>query len=80
MMTARSSWFAIIRSNHLRRIAARCLAVVRFQLSNAREAASIARRVSATPIFGTVPMTSFEAGSRTSMVARPSASTQAPST
>ena len=30
-------------------------------------------------IVGTVPMTSFEAGSRTSMVARASASTQAPS-
>jgi hypothetical protein len=55
------------------------LAVVLLQLLNARSAASIARRVSVTPIFGTVPITSPLAGSSTLIVARSSASTQAPS-
>jgi hypothetical protein len=61
-------------------LAARSLAVVLRQLSKACPAASIARRVSAAPRPGTVPMTSPEAGSSTRIVAPLSASIQAPST
>src|SRR5262249_29474338 len=64
---ARSSWFAIIRSNQRRRTAARSLAVLRRHAGNARAAASMARRVSSRPSFGTTPSVSPVAGLSTSI-------------
>ncbi len=54
--------FAIISSNHLRRMLARSLAIFARQAGSAAAAASIARRVSAAPIFGIVPITAPFAG------------------
>ena len=56
MSVARSSWFAISSSYQRRSIAARSLAVRAAQAGQRRRAASMARRVSAAPITGTVPM------------------------
>ena len=67
-------------SNHLRRMAARSLAVFARQAGRARSAASIARRVSATPTLGTVPIISPLAGSVTLIVLPSSAPIHAPST
>src|SRR5882724_12060574 len=74
-MTARSSWFSIIRLNHFRRTLARSLAVFLRQAGQAALAASIARRVSAVPMFGIVPRISPVAGLVTSIVFPESAST-----
>ena len=49
---ARSSWLAIIRSNHLRRICARSLPVRAAQSFCATSAAAMARAVSARVMFG----------------------------
>jgi hypothetical protein len=63
---ARSSACARIRSYHLRSTAARSLAVFARQPGNARPAASIARRVSATPMSATctrvAPVAGFVTG------------------
>ncbi|MNG25925.1 hypothetical protein D3C84_1108440 [compost metagenome] len=76
---ARSSRLASIRSNHLRSLLARSLAVRARQAGSALSAASMARRVSLAPIFGTLPMISPVAGLLTLRVWPLSASTQAPS-
>ena len=52
-MSARSSALATIRSNHLRRIFERSLAVSARQAGSAALAASMARFVSAAPMLGT---------------------------
>src|SRR5580700_12076155 len=78
MSVARSSWLAISSSYQRRRIAARSLAVSAAQAGKARAAASMARRVSATPMFGTVPRLSPLAGLTTASVAPSLASTQLP--
>ncbi len=57
----------------------RSLAVLARQAGKAALAASIARRVSATPILGTVPSWAPSAGLITAMVDLSSASSQAPS-
>jgi hypothetical protein len=57
---------------------ARSFAVLRAHAGIASRAASIARRVSAVPIFGTVPILSPVAGLRTSMVAPLSALRHSP--
>ena len=79
-MIARSSWFAIISSAHLRRIVLRSFAVFDRHAGHAALAASIARRVSAAPMLGTVPSSSPVAGLVTASVLPPSASTHWPST
>ena len=79
MSCARSSWFAIIRSNHLRRITARSFAVFARHAGHARSAASTARFASAPPMRGTVPSTAPVAGLCTAMVFRSPASAQPPS-
>jgi hypothetical protein len=78
--TARSSTLASIRSCQRRRIVERSLAVFAAQAGKAAAAASMARRVSAAPRLGTVPITSPVAGFVTSTVPRASASIHAPST
>lgn len=75
---ARSSAFSIIRSCHLRRITARCFAVVARHAGQAALAVSIARRVSAVPMRGTVAMVSPVAGFFTSKVAPSSAPCHSP--
>ena len=75
---ARSSWFAIISSNHLRRIAERSFAVFARHAGNAAFARSIARLVSAAPMFGTVPTTAPLAGLSTLIVPPPSAAIHSP--
>ena len=80
MMMARSSWFAIIRSYHLRRTWARSLAVLARQAGKARFAASMAARVSAAENAGTVPITLPSAGFTTSVVRPDLASSHLPST
>ena len=77
--TARSSAFAIIESARVRRIFARSFAVMARQAGSAAFAASIARRVSATPILGTVPITLPVAGLVTSIVSFEPAPTHWPS-
>src|SRR5690606_3268406 len=62
----------------LRRSFARSLAEVFFQEWNAASAASMARRVSARPHFGTVPIVCPLAGLTTSIVSPESAWTQEP--
>jgi hypothetical protein len=76
---ARSSWFASIRSNQRRRIAARSLAGRRRHAGNARAAASIAVRVSARPGLGTRPRISPVAGLSTAIAPCADGATQAPS-
>src|SRR6266581_4453033 len=76
---ARSSWLASIRSYQRRRIRARSPAVRARQAGRAAAAAAMARRVSAAPIFGTMPTSLPSAGSNTPRVSPSSASTQAPS-
>ena len=73
MMTARSSTFASMRSNQRRMIFARSPAVFFDHAGMAACAASMARRVSAAPITGTVPSTSPLAGLRISVVSPESA-------
>lgn len=68
-ISARSSACASISSYHWRRIAARSFAVRLRQAGQAALAASIARRVSAAPASGAVPISSPVAGLRTSNVA-----------
>ena len=68
MISARSSWFAIIRSNHLRRIAARSLPVIAAQGACASRAASTARRVSSAEREGTAAIFSPVAGLVTAIV------------
>ena len=75
---ARSSWFAIIRSYHLRRIAARSLAVLARHAGKARLAASMAARVSVAENAGMVPITCPSAGFTTSVVRPDFASSQLP--
>ena len=65
-------------SNQLRKILARSLAVLARQAGKAFCAASIALRVSATPILGTVPISAPVAGLFTEMVDLLSASTHWP--
>ncbi len=74
MIIARSSALASIRSFHLRRTALRSLPVLARQAGQALSAAAIARRVSAAPIFGTVPIFSPVAGLVTGQVSALSAS------
>jgi hypothetical protein len=57
MIWARSSWFSIIRVNHLRKMMARSLAVFLAQSFWARSAASMACLVSARPMKGMEPIT-----------------------
>ena len=80
MISARSSAFSRIRSCQRRSTAARSLAVFLRQAGQAALAASMARRVSAAPIRGTVPICSPVAGLLTLIVWPPSASAQAPFT
>ena len=65
-------------SNQLRKILARSLAVLARQAGKALLAASIALRVSATPILGTIPSNAPVAGLFTEMVDLLSASTHWP--
>ena len=53
MRLARSSALAMMRSNHLRKIAARAFALILLHAGSAALAASIARWVSAAPMSGT---------------------------
>src|SRR5689334_21909468 len=78
MRVARSSWFAISSSYQRLRTTARSLAVSAAHAGKARAAASVARRVSATPRLGTVPRVSPSAGLRTACVAPLAASTHSP--
>src|SRR6186997_541598 len=78
-MAARSSALATMRSNHLRRIAERSLAIMARQAGSAACAAAMARRVSAAPQSGTVPISCASAGLSTLIRARLSASTHCPS-
>src|SRR5678816_850837 len=78
MMTARSSTLASMRSNQRRMIFARSAAVFFAHVGKAACAASIARRVSAPPMCGTLPSTSPLAGLRISVVRPESAALQAP--
>src|SRR5690348_4630668 len=78
MRVARSSWFAISSSYQRLRTTARSLAVSAAHAGKARAAASVARRVSATPRLGTVPRVSPLAGLRTACVAPLAASTHSP--
>jgi hypothetical protein len=78
MMEARSSWFSIRSSNHLRRIAARSLPVSARQAGNAASAAAMARLVSVRPIFGTVAIVVPSAGLSTSIAWPSSASSHSP--
>jgi len=71
---ARSSLCSIINSYHLRSTAPRSLPVLARHAGHAASAASIAARVSAAPMSGTVPMTRPFAGSTTGSVAPLSAS------
>ncbi len=75
---ARSSWFAMIRSNHRRSRTARSRAVLFRQAGKAAWAASMARRVSAATSLGTEPMVSPVAGLVTAIVFPSSAPVQAP--
>jgi len=76
--TARSSWFSIIRLNHLRMMLARSLAVFLRQAGHAALAASMARRVSTAAMYGIVPRISSVAGLFTSTVRLESASVHLP--
>ena len=76
---ARSSWLAITSSNHRRMTAERCAAVLARQEGQARFAASMARRVSAAPMFGTTPSVVPVAGFVTGMEVPPSAAAHVPS-
>ena len=67
-----------MRSNQFRKIFARSLAVLSRHAGNALLAKSIALRVSATPILGTVPINSPVAGFVTLIVSLLSASTHCP--
>ena len=67
-----------MRSNQFRNILARSLAVLARHAGKAAFAKSIALRVSATPILGTVPINSPVAGLVTGMVALLSASSHWP--
>jgi hypothetical protein len=71
MIWARSSWFSIMRLNHLRRIWARSLAGLAPQAFWALAAASMALRVSAWPRFGTEAITSSFTGLVTSIASLP---------
>ena len=65
-ISARSSRLAMIRSNHLRKMLERCLAVSLAQAGNARSAASTAWVASAVLILGTfassTPLTGLVTG------------------
>ncbi len=78
--SARSSTFATMRSNHLRRMRERSFAVSARHAGSAASAAAIARFVSAAPMLGTWPTMAPVAGLSTSKRVRLSASAQAPST
>src|SRR3954447_4985590 len=80
MMAPRSSWFAIIRSNQRRRIAARSLPVRARHAGSAALANSIARRASPAPILGTCPITAPVEGLSTAILPPVSAGTHSPAT
>src|SRR5581483_2490446 len=77
-MSARSSTLAIMSSYQRRRMTLRSFAVLARHAGHAASAASIARRVSAAPMSGTVPTSCPVAGLDTRKVAPLSASVQAP--
>src|SRR5690606_40023042 len=79
-MRAKSSVLLSISSYQRRRIAARSFEVFARHAGQAAWAASIARRVSAAPIRGTVPNTAAFAGFVTEIVSPWSASHHVPAT
>src|SRR5690606_13501045 len=80
MIRAMSSALATIRSNHLRKTAARSLAVLAAHAGKALAEASMASLMVATEREGTVAMTEPSAGLVTSILAPSVASIQRPST
>ena len=79
MISARSSCFSSISPDQRRKSLPRSAAVFERQPGSAALAAAIARRVSAAPIFGMLPMASAVAGLLTAMVAPLSEPTHLPS-
>jgi len=80
MMAAKSSLCSIIKSNQRRRMTARSFPVLARQVGHEASAASVAARVSLSPISGTVSMTAPVAGSETEALPPRVASIHAPFT